>query len=216
MKTASLKNSMVALVILFLSAITGCTSQTASSLTPPASDLLIPADFTTYTEESGLFSISYPQDWELALSQIEDLQQSIKDLVTSINSNIPIEKTSIIFMAGLPNEASYSPNVNITVESLPGNISTHSLLVNAEIRGIKMVVDDYHELSREKTTVSGKEATIIGWEGTFPQFGKGKVLQMFMLIGKVGWCVTCTPPDGEFSNWEKDFNSVVRSLRILK
>ncbi len=221
MKRLSLKNAVIvlailSLILLSLQILVSCKSQPSSSSEAPASDLPIPADFTTYTGESNLYSISYPQDWELALSQIEGLEQSVKQLITSINSGLPLERTSIIFMAGLPEGRDYFPNVNIVVESLPGSISTQNVLVEAEIQGIKLVIKDYHESSRVKTTVGGKEATIIDWEGAFPQQGKSRILQMFMLVGKVGWCVTCTPPQGKFSSWEKDFNSVVRSLRILK
>ncbi len=198
------------LVVALMIAVTGCTQKEAPS------ELQIPSHFTTYTDEAGLFSISYPPDWEPALWAIEDLEQATKDLIESIESNLPLEKVSGIFFAGVPTETGYMPNVNIVVESLPGVVLTHDRVVEAEIRGIKEIVQDYHEFSRIKTTIGGREATILDWEGTIPGLPKQHSLQLIMLVGKVAWLVSCTPPTGEFNKWEEDFDAIVRSLRILK
>ena len=201
-----------ALVVALMFAVLGCAEEKA----PPSPEPAIPTHFTTYTDEAGLFSISYPPEWEPALSLIEGLEQAMKELISSIESDLPLERYSLIFFAGLPTEMGYEPSVNITVESLPGVILTHEMMVEAEIQGIKDFVQDYHEFSRVKTTIGGREATIVDWEGTYPQLGRFHNLQMFILVGKVAWVVTCTPPAGEFSKWEDDFHAIVRSLRILK
>jgi len=185
---------------------------------PPAEAPLepqIPAHYTTYTDEADLFSISYPPDWEPALFLIEDIGKATEELLTSIEADLPLEQTRTIFFAGLPTETGYEPNVNVVVESLPG-IWTHDEVVEAEIQGIKDVVEDYHEFSRVKTTIDDREATIVDWEGTFPQIGRFRNFQALILVGKVAWIVTCFPPEGEFSKWESDFHAIVRSLRILK
>jgi len=176
----------------------------------------IPARFTTYIDEAGLFSISYPPDWEPALSLIEDLEQVTKDLIKSIEADLPVERASFIFFAGVPIELGYEPSVNILVESVPGVILTHDEVVELEIQGIKQVVEDYHEFSRIRATVGGREATIVDWEGIYPELGRLHNLQLFTFVGKVAWVVTCAPPAGEFSKWEDDFYHIVRSLRILK
>jgi len=197
------------LIIVLTIALPGCAEQEA---TP---EYEIPAHFTTYTEE-GLFSISYPADWETALFLIEGLEQNVKEIITSIEADAPVEKTSTIFFAGLPIETGYQPNVNIGVESLPGIIWTHDNLVEAEIRGLQMIIPDIREFSRVKTTVDGRTVTIMEYEGTYPKLGKFHWLVMFTLVGKTAWIVTCTASPGEFNEWEEDFNAIVRSLRILK
>jgi len=176
----------------------------------------IPAHFSTYTDEMALFSISYPPDWEPALPIMEEVEEYVKEVIRSMEEDFPVEKASFIFVAGLPIEGGYAPNVNIVLEPLPLGISTNDEYVEASIRGIKSLVQVYHEFSRIKTTVDGREATILDWEGSHPEIGKSHVLQMLIIQGKNGWAVTCTPPMGEFSKWEDDFNSIVRSLRILK
>lgn len=200
------------LVVALMVAVVGC----AEEKPPAAPEPEIPAHYTTYTDEAGLFSISYPPDWEPALSLIEGLEETIKEVITSIEAEAPVERFNLIFIAGLPTEMGYEPSVNIGVESLPGVIWTHDEVVEAEIRGIKDFVQDYHEFSQVKATIGGREATIVSWEGTYPQLGRVHNLQMFTLVGKTAWIVTCTPPAGEFSEWEDDFHAIVRSLRILK
>jgi len=217
MKKLLILCSVILLVLLPMALVVGCQGEPAPATptpTPTPAEPTIPAHFTTYTDEAGLFSISYPPDWEPALSLIEGLEEATKELLESIELDLPLERVSAIFFAGVPTEMGYAPNVNIVVESLPGVMWTHDKVVEAEIEGLKDVVDDYHEFSRIKTTISGREATIVEWEGTYPQLGRGHQLQMFMLVGKVAWIVTCTPPSGEFSKYEDDFHAIVRSLRI--
>jgi len=176
----------------------------------------IPAHYTTYTDEAALFSISYPPDWEPDLSAIAAIEEEVKDLISSIESDLPVERTSVIFIAAGPTETGYPPVMNIIVESLPGVIWKHDTVVEETIRTTKLLVQDYHEFSRVKTTVGGREATIIECEGTFPELGGFHILTMITLVGKTCWNVTCTPPPGEFSDFEDDFHAIVRSLRILK
>ena len=127
----------------------------------PPEELEIPLNYTTFSDEAGLFSISYPADWEPALSKIPDAAAAVQDVITSIDSDIPMENTRVIFLAGLPIEAGYAPDVKIVVESMPGVVWTHDKVVEAKITKIKQIFPDYDELSQVKTTVDGREATIL-------------------------------------------------------
>ncbi len=173
-------------------------------------------DFTTYTDELGLFSISYPSEWESLLEYIEELEQSVEDIMSSITSDLPMEETYLLFAAGLPTIEGYMPNVNIAVESLPGINWTLDETVTAGIEGIKELVSDYHEFSRVKTTVGNRTATIREWQGTIPGFSTLYYVQMNLLVSKTYWVVSCTTLPDEYSKWEDDFDAIVRSLRILK
>ncbi|MHA2314939.1 MAG: PsbP-related protein [Candidatus Hermodarchaeia archaeon] len=176
----------------------------------------IPAHFTTYTDELSLFSISYPPEWEPALELIEGLEQAVKDIISSIESDVPLEELSVIFLAGLPTEIGYNPNVNIVVEPLSEPGVTHDEVVAGVIEGNKAVVSDYHEFSRVKTTVDNREATIIEYQGTYPELGTVRYVQMVCLVSKTAWGVACAALPDEYSEWEDDFDAIVRSLRILK
>ncbi|NVM23136.1 MAG: fibronectin type III domain-containing protein [Desulfobacterales bacterium] len=181
-----------------------------------ATETTIPAHFVTYTDEMNLFSISYPSDWELALSLIPDLEEAVREIIASIEADAPIEQVRAIFLAGVPSETGYSPNVNILCESFPIGGLTHDQMVELEIRGIKDFCYDYDEYARVKTSVGGRVATIVEHETTCPAWGTQHQLQMCILLGKIVWIVTCTPPSGEFSQYQDDFHEIVRSLRILK
>lgn len=201
-------------IALLAAAVVGAISFTGCVQKEALPEPEIPAHYITYTDETGLFSISYPPDWEPALFLIGDLDKATEELLTSIEEDLPLERARTLFLAGLPTEAGYAPNMSVLVESLPGIIWTHDQVVEAEIQAIKDVVEDYHEFSRVKTTIGGREATIVDWEGTVPLGLRS--LQAIILVGKVAWVVTCVPPAGEFSKWESDFHAIVRSLRIFK
>jgi hypothetical protein len=201
-------------VACILNLLTGCVPTITT--TTPFVEPEIPENYTTYTDEQGLFSISYPNDWEPFLSLLEDAFQSVKDVIESINEDIPIENVTYLFISGIMDKSGSSilPNVNIVVEPLPSEIRNLNQMVEASTRTIKEVISDYHEISRTKTTINGMEAVIIEWEGTYPEFGQAHPFQMYELVGRNAWCVTCTASPSEFDVWKSDFQSIVRSLRI--
>jgi len=190
--------------------------ETTPPQTPVEPEPAIPAHFTTYTDELGLFSISYPPEWEPALEYMEEIEQVSEDIISSITSDLPMEEASFLFMAGLPTMIGFDPNVNIVVEPLPGIMWTHDEVVTAEIEGLKAVVSDYQEFSRVKTTIDNRTATIIEWQGNVAGFGTCHDAQMIFIVSKTVWVVTCTASPDDYSEWEDDFDAIVRSLRILQ
>ena len=183
---------IIAIVVIIVIA-----THTPTSLEPEPA---IPAHYTTYTDELGLFSISYPPEWELDLEYLED---------------ISVEEAQFLFMAGLPTiEGYYAANACIVVGPCPGIICTHDAIIKAEIEAMKAANPDCRELSRVKTTVDGRTATILVSQETVGY--TYHYVQMFLLAGRTEWCVTCTTLTDDYSKWEDDFDAVVRSLRILK
>jgi len=174
----------------------------------------IPSYYTTYTEEAQLFSISYPSYWETPVSQLPEIEQQAKQSLSKLKTGLPVENFSIIFVAGPRIAGGYDPYINIAVETVPAGVRTHNQMVAAELKGLKMVSADYRQLSRIKTIVDGREDTIIDWEGTVPVQGKLRSLQMLTLVDDTVWVVTCFTSPEKFSQWEIDFNTIVRSLRI--
>ncbi len=171
-------------------------------------------DFTTYTDELSLFSISYPSEWELALEDMEEVEQATNDIISSITSDLPLEESIFLFMAGLP--TGFDPRVIIGVEPLPVDTWTLDEVVTSSIEGIKSITSDYHEFSRVKTTIDNRTAVIIDIQGNVAQSGMYRQVQMYLLVGKTLWCVGCGTSPDEYSKWEDDFDAIVRSLRVLK
>ena len=110
----------VIMISLFIGLLLACA---APSPTPtPAPETPIPTHYSTFTEE-GLYSISYPPDWEPALSIIEEVEQFVKEQLKSENPELPTEQITCIFYAGKPVETGYMPNVNILIETLPQDMT---------------------------------------------------------------------------------------------
>lgn len=184
--------------------------------TAPDSDPEVPESYTTYTDETGLYSISYPADWQLLLSLLEDADAALESVAASLESGLPLETARVIFLAGLKIEGGYAPNVNIMVTPLPAGETSPDGALEAEIEITKQTVTDYRELSRAEITVDERAATIVEWEGSYPDLGEIRLLHMAVVVEQTVWIVTCTAPTEEFIQWEDDLQEVVRSLRILK
>jgi hypothetical protein len=198
----------------------GCGGGEAASPTPTATitstpQLGIPSDFTTYTDDAGIFSISYPQDWEAPLWALGDVEQSVKDYINSVDLSLPVEEAHVLFLAGQPMEGGLDPNINIVVEPRPVDMWTLDSVVEWEVQGLESFATDFHELSRSKMTVGGKEAATIEYEDTY-QGVKDHFLQMFIPTEKNVWTITCTTGPEKYSGLENTFYDILRSFRIYK
>ncbi len=60
----------------------------------------IPTNFTTYTDEVNLFSISYPANWEPAFSKIERFEKDTDNYMESIGEEGSMEKKILYFLEG--------------------------------------------------------------------------------------------------------------------
>jgi hypothetical protein len=180
----------------------------AESPPPISNEPGIPANYTTYTDESNYFSISYPQDWETA-----NIGQNTKEVINNLKSGVPIKGNSTIFSAGRPTATGYEPSVKIIVEPIHEGTSTLDGIVDAEVQAAKSVTLDYQVLSTVKTTIDGREATIIDAAGTIPLGGR-YFLSLITLVDKTIWVVGGSATIDDFAQWQNDFNTIVRSLRV--
>ena len=181
----------------------------------------IPAHFTAYTDEEGLFSISYHSDWELYLSGFEGFEQVSKETIRVIMADAPLEIGGSLFMARVPTEMGWDPNVNVMVQWLPGSGWTVDRAVEEQFGALKDTLQEHQEFSRVKTIIDGMELVIIDYEAHFPGdvpgLGIVRGLQMSMVVGNYYWTVSVGVGYPErFEDWEDNFHGIVRSLRILK
>ena len=207
-----MKRLILAILVIGVLLLSGCGP---ARLSEPA----IPADFATYTDELGLFSTSYPPDWELALSEIEGITQDVEDYLKGIKSEGSLAGGKVVFLAGVPYETGYNPNVSVVVTpSGEGKWKLEDLVEAVVQRGYMKDAEEYHEFSRTKIVVDGREAIILDCEAKYPLFTADfRVLTLYLRDNKLMWAVTCgvlSPKD--FSDFETDLHAIVRSLRILK
>ncbi len=66
-----------------------------------------------------------------------------------------------------------------------------------------------------RSTVQGREVTIVETSGINPDDGEFRILDMAIVIGKNTWTVRCFARPKEFDKREKDFKSILGSFRIL-
>ncbi len=200
--------------VMLISLTTGCSSRSSTTTATTTQAFQIPSNYTTYTDEGILFSVSYPNQWEL-VSDLAAISAQVKDAINDIKSGLPVEKASILFMAGLKGPTGYIPSVNIVVEPSPAGVSNNDQAVQAELRGLKQVDPNYQEVSRTKTVVNGKGATIMEYKARFSSTGTlMHNLILVCLSGKTIWVLTCSVTDTNFSQWSNDFNNIARSFKI--
>jgi len=208
MKIQIKRFSLLILVIAFLSL--GVCAQSESS---------IPTNFTTYIDETNLFSISYPANWEPAFSIIESLKQETDNYMNSIDEKGSLEKSNIVFFGGIPLDSGYyNPNVSILVEPLgDDNVMKLEDIVEGLVREYKRVAEEYREFSRTKTSIDGRKAIILDFEARYPNFVLLHCLVMVTVIDKFGWAITCgTCPPLNFYDFKDDLYAIVKSFKKLK
>ncbi len=223
MKNNKLKISLSYILISGLLAIalvlTACGSgQETTTTTIPAtfSEILIPTDYKTYTNE-GLFSISYPPDWLVNRLMIGVYEEEIDELITAINAGLPIEESLIVFYTGIPTEEGYNPIVLISVGPIKETTWTLDNVVEAMMANYKdNPALEYIEFSRTKTTVDGREAVIGEFQALQPYLETTQYnLWMITLIGKTEWRIGCVASPEMFSDYEDDFYAIINSFHML-
>lgn len=216
---------LVLMVSLLLVACGGKTVTPPSQSTPTPSPTAtvaseafsIPDDFDTYNDDTGLFSISYPEDWEVNLEILSEIKIIAQELTDSIRSGVSLENTSYLFMAGVPTGLGYDPSVNIVVQPLPlssKNISIEAV-ADSEAAGFRKIADSYNEISRTFTIIDGRDAAIVEYKAKSKGLPDVHAIVMNTIVGRTLWSVTCgTTVDTNFNKYEGDFQAIVHSLKI--
>lgn len=207
MKIQMKKLSLLILVIAFLSLGTFAHSESS-----------IPTSFTTYTDDTNFFSISYPENWELAFSIIESLKQEAENLLKSIDKKGSFKNITVVFFGGvLLDSGNYNPNLVIIIEPLVDDNVKLEDLVEFSVREIKKISEEYREFSRTKTTIDGRQAIIFDYEVRLSNWPFIHYLSMSMCIDKFLWTTTCCIiPPLNFYDFKNDFYAILKSFKIVK
>ena len=79
-------------------------TQPQATPTPVAEEFAIPAGFSRYYDPTGLYSISYPPDWDVNLLVLQEGERIAKERLQDINSDLDLEEVQLLFLAGVPQE----------------------------------------------------------------------------------------------------------------
>jgi len=190
------------------------------------------SSYTTYKSPAGLFGISYPPDWDLALDSIQDVNGVEKNVIDAINSNTPLASAQYIFFADKGPGA--GPAVAVSVESVAVTDYAYDKVIEAylaEIKQSKSVSISFNSIDQVKTKVGGKQAAILDLDyniGPRASTGPGDIvtgpapyriheLRLIVPVNKMVWIVECYPASPEdFNKWKPVFQEIVKTLRIYK
>jgi len=203
------------LVILFIGVLlfVSCAAPEETDLLP---ELSVPTSYITYTNEADYFSISYPPDWDVNWSLIEDTK--FQEYMESRYSGTDIDSlfSATLFLAGIPTgKGGYSPNTVVSVIPTPRDGMSLENIVDEMIGSEKTVLKEYELLLRVGTTNEGREA-IIKETKSFQSNVGSQQLQMITLKDKNIWVLTSTSSPEDFAKYEDDFYYISYSLQLLR
>ena len=199
---------------------TVCGGEEAPPSFQPLPTPTVPPSFVTFTDESSLFSIAYPPEWELALSMLPDLEEITKDIMLGKQSNFPVGNLSMLFMAGWPIEQGLGPDVNIIAESLPREMSVNEYH-EANLEASKEALTGFKPYSQFTAVVGDRESVITDSEFDLSSLERGAVgrmrsVQLTTTDGKVGWVVTCSIVATPSTEDLQTCGAVIRTFRLLQ
>ena len=102
-----------------------------------------------------------------------------------------LEHASILFAAGLETVDGWYPTVNIVIDRTSFGYQTVDEVDEACRRYEQKNTPGFKELSVLKTTVDGREASIIISEDNEPDFGPWRYVGMTTVYGDNVWIATC-------------------------
>ena len=156
-----------------------------------------------------------PSKWDLANSMVT-LQNQITSTINKINAGTPLIIGSVIFVAGLKADTGYYPNINISVDPLPADLTSNDQAAQADVNGLKALHTDYQEIARTKIIVNSKTVWLLEFKATFANTPlMHDYLLVYLLNGNI-WTLTCTVTDADFSQFKNDFTVITNSLKINK
>jgi len=186
------------------------TSSESTTTTEPEP---IPSGWTTYSDETSGFSISYPAEWETL--------QVDTDVVAEL-VDVDIGTAVFPLAAGLPlPDNKWDPNVAIAIEALPPNIDSDQY-ADATKQALVDTLPNYTLSEQTKAIVGGRDSVLL--HGSFPVSdlvpevdGTSWQVMLITTEGSRGWAVTCTVIGLEASADPDNLetcNSVVRTFKL--
>ena len=187
---------------------------TSVALTVTAeTDWTIPADFDTFSDESGTFSISYPSDWEVYISGIPELDIFSEEWIEGNYPELSTEGTLTVFSVGIPCGIDcHHPSCYIIIGPTGGIKSITDMDWDTSF------IDGYKEFSYV-TIIDGRESIITEYKLTI----EGGIRPMTIhtlavstLKGDTVWGATCSVVTeiADFADYGNDFHKIVRSFQL--
>lgn len=209
---------LMAFGVLMISMI-GCGGPTdGNSNTPPDLDT-VPAGYTTFTDDTNSFSISYPPTWVIDQKRLADLDEQYAGWI-DVNGR-QVRAVETIFFAGLPDlgeYVAYSTSALIQIELLPTDMTLASYQ-RWQVDSLKESHPDAKILGRNSLSMNGFPAEYIRYELPAPDFfpegevSDGQKLAVLWIDHQIGWVVICEIIDHLSVDATETCQSVIESVR---
>ena len=212
--------------LLILVIVLSCSSseEDGKIILAPAPTVVVPDNYTKFTDESESFSIHYPNHWYTESSQLEDLEEWVNQSLSSKIPDADLSATNMFLMAGESDElGELNPNVNALIERVPKNITVEEYAEGA-IASSRATFDSLQLYSQQPVTLGGVSAYMFESSFELSEAGldaTGRFRAFQVAIKNPGegivWVVTCgfvtpNPPPGA----SETCNTVVRSSQLLQ
>ncbi|MEJ2487559.1 MAG: hypothetical protein P8Y68_17695 [Anaerolineales bacterium] len=196
--------------------LTACseTEEIATQGSSPATTF--PANYLTYTDSTSLFSVSYPPTWEVNSDPSGVDVGSMEVLIEKVNSGTLDEAGPILFL-GVPQEIGFNPTCNIVVEPIDETNPSLQKIMDETVALMGDLWEDFQEIRSDTQVLDGRESAILEYRATISGV---KVQSVFLVTinGDVLWTNGCLIrlDTQKYSEYENDFDSIVRSLIIYE
>lgn len=225
----NIKTSSILPALIVIISLAGCTSRVDDS-DLESSDLQketpsvasetswsLPDDYVTHTHSSGLFSVSFPAGWEENPNPIGVDLQTMENLIDKVNAGDLVDQAGPVFFWGVPTETGYNPSCNLVIEPRPESLRTIQRVTEEEIAVIKSFSQAFEEIALDILISDGRESTIFEYQASINGIDVHSLV-LVTIVDDTIWTNGCLVNQGfaDYSEFEIDFQNIVRSLEIHK
>jgi len=201
-----IRKAAAGLLVLSLAAVFACA--------PGPREASVPDNFITYTYPDE-FSLSFPDDWELDYSY-EGSVMELSEKMANDPGRPPLSVVQTVLYGGLRDGSDYEPTVTVSVVPRFYGFSTLDEIYETDSRMFTETVPEYMENKVTRTTVDGREVTIVDSQDNQPEYGERRYLVLTTPEGVLVWYVVCSVATEDYDRWEETFTQVVSSLMIAQ
>ena len=96
---------------ILLMLLVGCSGNEEATDQALETGSILPSDYISYTDTSGLFSVSYPANWEVILNPIGVEVETMENQIEKTNAGT-LDKAGPVFFWGVPADDGFNPSCN--------------------------------------------------------------------------------------------------------
>jgi len=207
-----MKNLIVIPTILLV--LVACTGAEDTSSSAQEKGSAIPANYISHTDETGLFTVSYPSNWEEIPNPIGVDEGEMQYLIEKTNQGI-LDDAGPVYFWGFPSEGNFNPICSLVVEPRDESQPNIQQVMDETTSIMGELWSGFQQVSLEYENIYGREVAILEYTATISET-QAHSLVLMTIDGDVIWTNSCIVRSLSVDyNWyERTLNNIVRSLEI--